>query len=72
VYNFSTAKDSTVIIGDFSGYVMESYYSARKIADMHLMHGRANGNSWEAHCFSVEHVNFTESHPTNLLNFNNF
>jgi hypothetical protein len=52
---------------------MESYYSAREMAEMHFMYGRANGNSWEARRFYVERMNVTESHRTNYSpNFTSF
>jgi hypothetical protein len=33
---------------------MESYYSAREMADMHFKYGRANGNSRDARRHNAE------------------
>jgi hypothetical protein len=43
------------IWNSFSGFVMESCYSAREMADMHFMYGRASWNSQEARRLCAEH-----------------
>jgi hypothetical protein len=39
--------DTHLISNPFRGFVMESYYSALEMADVHLMYGAANGKSRE-------------------------
>jgi hypothetical protein len=62
MHNLCTTKEKAVIVGavtvnlkSVECFVMESYYCAREIADMHFMYGRANGNPQEARRLYTEH-----------------
>jgi hypothetical protein len=54
------------IWNSFTGFVTESYYSAREMTDMHFMYGSANGNSLYAEHYSQRripsHKLFTKLH----------
>jgi hypothetical protein len=47
--------DIHLILNLLSGFVMESYFWARKMADMHFMYDRSSGNSREARLLYADH-----------------